>query len=96
MADLQDVQLWRAGVTSNYLHKENRSVDASGYPKGIRNGGPCLTITHNLSSKGGGTTSVVVDIGIGSFAEVVFAMMAADREATLRAFGTVLSGPSTT
>lgn len=92
MAGLQQVQVWRGGVTASYINRETRSVDVTGYPENSRHGGPCLTIKHNLASKGGGTTSVFIDIGTGSFAEVISAMMKADKEATLKAIGTTLVG----
>lgn len=86
MVTLKDAGVWRGGVTSPYTSLETMSIDAKAVSAGRRGRGPQVRLHHTMSSKGGGTTSVDVDIGVASFVELIFEMLKADRDATINAF----------
>lgn len=91
MIELPNTQVWRGGISSNYVNKESSSVRCQGRTHNSRQGEPCITLVHNLASKGGGTTQVIIDIGPQGFEGLIREMMIADREATRRAFAAVSS-----
>lgn len=59
MADLKHTKIYRGGLTSPYQSMETRECSFH-----ANTGENALDIRFNLASKGGGTTSVLVQVGL--------------------------------
>lgn len=86
MASLKDAKVWRGGISTDRRALETNDVDVEGSYRSLAAFRPILKVRHRLASKGGGTTAVTLEIGTGSFSQIIAAMLEADREATIAAF----------
>ena len=80
---LQDAIVQRGGVTARYYTEETREVLCSAKDK--------IELLLKISSKGGGTTEVLVKIGPRDFATLIKMMCAVDRQSTMNTMAAELA-----
>lgn len=83
---LNDAAVLRGGISTDKRTIETRTVEIEGRRPGLEGIMRLISFRLYMASKGGGTTSVKLEIGPKSFAQVLGAMLEADREATIDAF----------
>ena len=80
---LQDTTVRRAGVTARYWSRETQEVRCKTSNK--------LELYFEMSSKGGGTTAVLLQIGPKDFAALAKTMCAVDRQSAMAAMAAELA-----
>jgi hypothetical protein len=90
MAKLNDAIVWRGGKSTETRTVETRDVEIEGNHSGLTRLQRLVSFSHYMSSKGGGTTAVKLEIGPASFSQVIRAMLDADRDATITAFASAV------
>ena len=78
MTELTSVTVYRAGATKSLLWSTGRRVDIDSFSNS-------LSLFTSIASKGGGDTSIRIDIGKADFPLLWQSMTEADQTATLRA-----------
>ncbi len=78
MTELTSVTVYRAGATKSLLWSTGRRVDIDSFPNS-------LSLSTSIASKGGGDTSIRIDIGKADFPLLLQSMIEADQTAALRA-----------
>ena len=78
MTELTSMMVYRGGATKSLLWSTGRGVDIDSFPNS-------LSLSTLIASKGGGDTSIRIDIGKAGFALLLQSMTEADQTAALRA-----------
>jgi hypothetical protein len=86
-ARLKNTSVRRAGKTSRYWESETDKVSISASSKS-----EAVTLSFEISSKGGGVTRLWVDVGHGDFGVLLESMRAAHLPATMKHSAALMAG----